>query len=778
MFVFKILWKSLIRILAIAMVLPIFGLIYLEQNLPSVESLKDIKLQVPLKVFSKDGKLLGEFGEKRRIPIELKQVPPQLLKAMIATEDQRFYEHQGVDFIGVMRAVKTLITTGSKAQGGSTITMQVARNFFLSREKTFLRKINEMLLAFKIERNLSKDEILNLYINRIYFGKRAYGIAAAAEVYYGKTVDALNLSEMAMLAGLPQAPSSINPIHSPEQAKKRRQHVLSRMLELKYINAQEYEIANNAALNAKYHGPKFDVPAPYVAEMVRQEIVKIYGEEAYDMGLSVYTSIDARLQQAANAALYKGLVEYDKRHGFRKITQFLAIDSQLSYEEVLKHWQQQLSHLPHPQTLKPAAVVALESSHALVLLETGEVFKLSIEQMRSARPSTKSAKEFLKLGAVIYLEPYSAKPEEPSTYRLAQIPKAEGAFVALHPDSGAILALVGGFDYAKSSFNRVTQAERQPGSSFKPFIYSAALEHGFTLASVVSDAPVVYYDPFSGPWRPRNDKNRFYGPSRLRLTLARSQNTVSARLLQSVGISNAMNHMAQFGINTKKLPPFLSLALGSGSMTPLELGSAYCVFANGGYRIEPYFIEKIQDINGQTIFQPLHISVAQNNATRAIPAANAFLITSALQDAIRIGTGVRAKTLGRSDLSGKTGTTNDEVDAWYAGFNRDIVATVWMGFDNPKHPLREYGSQAALPVWIYFMEAALKGKPENTLAQPPEVVQMKIDPQSGGIAQDYHKGAILEFFAENKTPNNSPNLYDGIGDSNSIAPTFSPESLF
>lgn len=783
----RVLWRSVLATALVAGLIGIGGLFYLEQNLPSVQTLKEIQSQVPLRIFSKDHQLIGEFGEKRRIPIKIEAVPQLLIQAIIATEDQRFYEHPGVDLMGLLRAATKVILTGQKSQGGSTITMQVARNFFLSRKKTFLRKINEILLAFKIERVLSKHDILNLYLNRIYFGKRAYGIAAAAEVYYGKAVNELTLGEMAMLAGLPQAPSNINPINAPELAKKRRQHVLGRLLELHYITPQEHATANQEPLNAKYHLPKLDLQASYIAEMARQEAVKKYGEQAYEMGLSVYTSVDSRLQSAANKAFFRALTEYDRRHGFRKITDFLEAYPDMSSQALIETWAQELKERPQVYDLHPGAVIAMEPHQVLVLLSNKQIVKLGLEQIRWYRPRTNHPKEFLSIGAVIYLEPLSHAKPDSGSYRLAQLPKVEGAFVAIQPDSGAILALVGGFiNHSTSAFNRATQAERQPGSSFKPFIYSAALDHGFTLSSIVSDAPVVYYDPFSGPWSPRNDKDRFYGPSRLRIMLVKSQNTATVRLLQEIGIQTALQHIGRFGINTKKLPPFLSLALGAGAMSPLELGTAYCVFANGGYRVEPYLVEMIKDLRQNILYQnptPLLNQPEQNReATRAITAANAFLITSTLQDGIRIGTSTRAKILGRSDLAGKTGTSNDQVDAWYAGFNRSLVAIAWVGFDNPQHSVKEYGSQAALPMWIYFMEQALKDQPHHSLEQPKEVVQLKIDPQTGALSDERNKTAIWEFFAQGKTPNDSLSNPSSVilnREDDSIAPAqLSPESLF
>ncbi|MDB6096106.1 MAG: penicillin-binding protein [Francisellaceae bacterium] len=759
---FSILSNALMRTFFITALVGLGTLLYLEANLPSVDSLKEVHLQVPLKVYSSDNKLIAEFGEKRRIPVKLKDVPFQLIQAILATEDRRFYEHQGVDFRGIARAAVHLLTKASKEQGGSTITMQVARNLFLTRKKTFIRKINEILLALKIEQELTKDEILELYLNVIYLGKRAYGVAAAAEVYYGQALQDLSLSQMAMIAGLPQAPSAINPLQSPEAALKRRKHVLDRMLQYEYINESQYKEALYSPLEAKYHGKVIELNAPYVAEMVRQEMEHRYGKEATSMGYEVYTSVNSHYQQAANDALEKALLEYDRRHGYRKPTLQLKLGKFKNTDEAIAKIKQTLKDLPSFGSLHPAVVTGVFPDKITCYSKNHQIIDIHWKNMSWAAPQLKNyrvgnppkqASEIVELGDQIYIQAIS-----PNEYRLSQVPEAEAALVALDPKNGDILALVGGFNYQLSHFNRVLQADRQPGSTFKPFIYAAALSEGFTLASVVNDAPFVYYDPISGPWRPKNDKNRFLGPLRLRKSLAKSQNTVTIRLLQTIGIKKMVEYAKQFGFNTNKLPPYLSMALGSGNVTPLELANAYCIFANGGYRISSQFINVIKDEHGKTLFEAQKPYVCQDCilqnpelSHRALSPSVAFLMNSALQDAIKSGTGQKALSLGRSDLAGKTGTTNDKLDAWYSGFNQDIVATAWVGFDDPR-TLKEYGSQAALPLWMYFMEQALKDKPEKPFLLPAGITSVRIDPATGLLAHPNQPDAIFEYFDENTIP--------------------------
>lgn len=627
----------------------VFGALYayMEFNLPDVSVLNDVHMQVPLQIYSADGKLMGEYGAKRRAPVQIDQVPKQLIQAILATEDARFYSHSGIDLIGLVRASIAVITTGRKVQGASTITMQVARNFFLTRKKTYSRKIKEILLAIKIDHELTKEKILELYVNKVYFGNRAYGIAAAADVYYGKPLNQLTLPEMAMIAGLPQSPSRNNPLNNPANALKRRNHVLKRMLEVGYINDATYQKAIQAPSTAKYHEEHLSVHAAYVAEMVRQAMVMMYGARAYDSGLKVTTTISSTLQNDAVNALQSGLLAYSKRHG----------------------WQ----------------------------------------------------------GAV---------------------PKVQGAIVALNPNNGAILALQGGFDFKNSAFNRVLQAERQPGSSFKPFLYSAAFAKGFTLASTINDAPIMIRDSGENAWwRPQNDTEEFYGPTRLRVALAESRNLVSIRLLQAMQIPYAIDYVQRFGFDPNKLPHSLSLALGSNVLTPMQLATGYAVFANGGYHVTPYFIEKIEDENGKVLYQ----EAAQPHVAIVTP-QNAYLITQAMHSVIESGTARAAKVLNRSDLAGKTGTTNDQVDAWFSGFNSNVLAAVWVGYDDHENSLHEYGAQAALPIWIQFMKDALANQPMATMAEPADIVTARIDPETGLLASPGEKNAIFEVFDKQDMP--------------------------
>lgn len=750
---FRIVWRAGLASLLLLFLFGSLLILYIQSTLPSVEILKDIRLQIPLKVFTQDGQLIAEFGEGRRSPIRLEQIPPLLIKAVLATEDRRFYEHAGVDIRGLLRSSAGLLTTFSKKQGGgSTITMQIARNFFLSRKITFARKIAEILLALQIEKQLTKDEILSLYLNKIYFGKRAYGIAAAADVYYGTTVENLTLDQIAMLAGLPQAPSSINPIHNPQAAYKRRKHVLERMLTYEFISKEQFEQAIDKPLPTKSQGHTSVVEAPYVAEMVRQALLLRYGESIYESGYNAYTTLDSRQQIAANRALKRALLEYDQRHGYRKPVVKLQISAHKTIEQELAQWNEALQEIPSYGGLLPGVVMRIEETHIAVLLQDGRYIDIPWKGLSWAKPALKGYRlgpapqkpaDIVGVGSVIYTQ-----QESPDTWKIAQIPEVGGALVALDPKNGKILALVGGFDYSLSAFNRAIQAERLPGSNFKPFVYAAALNEGYTLASIINDAPVIYTDPSTDvTWRPQNDTKKFYGPTRLRLSLMRSQNMVTIRLLRAIGVHQFIEFVQRFGFKPEKLPPYLSLALGTAQVTPLEMAAGYCVFANGGYRIEPHFLDRVTGDQGQLIYQsPVAVPVA------VLDPRIAFLVTSALQDAIQGGTGQRAKGLGRKDLAGKTGTTNSWVDAWYSGYNPTLVATAWMGF-NDSRSLKEYGSMAALPMWMYFMEEALKNKPDRPFLPPPGIVRIKIDPQTGLAASEGQKGTMDEFFTSETVPN-------------------------
>lgn len=721
-------------------VIIILALIHLEVNLPSVEMLKEIQLQVPLKIYSADGKLIAEYGEKRRTPLTLEQIPKQLINAVIATEDRRFYKHPGVDFRGLLRAGVNLVSKGNKEQGGSTITMQVARNFFLTRNKTYSRKINEILLALKIEHELSKNEIMELYLNKIYFGKRAYGVAAAAEVYYGTSVDKLTLAQIAMLAGLPQAPSSINPLNSPENALKRRAHVLERMKVYELITNEEYAEAMQQPIATVYHARPIEVHAPYVAEMVRQQLVEMYGENAYDQGLQVTTTIDSNLQTAANSALTRSILEYEQRHGYRGPVKKLSNKTKFLDE---------LRDIPTVSNLIPAVVTEILDQSANMLLKDGTNVTLNWAGMSWVKAGAHSAAEILNVGQVIY-----AYKQNNNQWSLAQVPLIEGALVAVNSKNGAIVSLVGGFDYERSSFNRAVQAARQPGSSFKPFVYAAALENGFTAATILNDAPVMQDDLTTDEWRPQNHTKEFNGPTRLRVGLAKSMNLVSIRLLQALGINKTIEFISNCGIPAASLPHGLSLALGTNHLSPLELSAAFSIFANGGQKIQPYFIAKIVDYQNNEIYKAKPMVACDNCATpapRVMSPQTSYIITSMLQDVIQYGTGKKAQQLGRTDLAGKTGTTNDQFDGWFAGYNRDLTVTAWIGFDEPKS-IKEYAGGTALPMWMYFMEQALKGKPNSVQPQPPGLVTVKIDPASGMLARPGQADSVYEIFTEETAP--------------------------
>ena len=719
-----------------------------------------MQLQVPLQIFTKDGLLIQEYGEKKRIPLTYDEIPKTLVQALVATEDQRFFEHPGVDILGLGRAAVRMLKTGTKSQGGSTITMQVARNFFLSRKKTFLRKFNEIMLAIKIDRELSKEKILELYLNRVYLGNRAYGVGAAAMVYYGKSLKDLNLSELAMIAGLPQAPSTQNPIANPLAAKKRRDHVLERLLEEHYINDEQYQNAINQPITATYHGTNIEVSAPYVAEMIRQSLYDNFGPDAYTKGYKVYTTIDGKLQNTADLVVEKHLIAYDHRHGYRgPIANIGEKDSQVS-----KTRQKYLSQYPELNALVPAVITDVEEKEAIAVRQNGKAITIPWEGLSWARPALKNgwvgktprkAQQVVAIGDVVYVH----KAEH--HWELAQIPDAESAMIALDPKNGAISVLVGGFNFQKSKFNRATQSSRQPGSSFKPFVYAAALNNGYSLATLINDAPIVVDDP-SQPnlWRPHNVNLKFNGPTRLKQALVQSKNLVSIRILDDIGIDYTIDFLTRFGFNKKSLPKALSLALGSLSVSPLELTAAYAVFANGGFKIEPYLIDHITDIDGKILLQAKPTIVCNpctnevdtsSIAPRVIPEDIAYLMNTALKDVIQHGTAIAARSLNRQDLAGKTGTTNDQVDAWFAGFNTDIVVTAWIGFDTPKS-LHEYAAGLALPMWMDFMKDTLKGTPEHDLKQPENIVSVRIDPISGLLAKPNQPNSITEYFRNKEVP--------------------------
>lgn len=737
--------------------------LYLESQLPNVDSLKTVQLQVPLRIYTQEGLLIQEYGEKRRIPVSYEEIPPALIQAILATEDQRFFEHPGVDIVGLGRATIRMIQTGTKSQGGSTITMQLARNFFLSRKKTFLRKFNEILLAIKIDRELSKEKILELYLNLIYLGNRAYGVGAAAEVYFGKPLKDLDLAEIALIAGLPQAPSTHNPIANPSAAKKRRDHVLERLMEEKYITPQQYQKAINTPITARYHGTNIEVSAPYVAEMIRQSLFDHFGPDAYTKGYKVYTTIKGPLQTKANATVVNHLITYDRHHGYRGPFSTLKLDSVTN--PLVDNLQKQLAQYPTINQLEPVVILSVGEKDATAINRDGQRFTIPWEGLSWAKPALKNgwvgkkptfAKQVVSLGDVVYAQHLK------NNWELAQIPEVEAALIALNPNNGALEALVGGFDFQKSKFNRATQSERQPGSSFKPFIYAAALNKGYTLATLVNDAPVVVDDPSRADlWRPHNVNLTFNGPTRLKDALIHSRNLVSIRVLDDIGFDYAIDFITRFGFQKSKLPKALSLALGSLSVSPMDLTSAYAVFANGGFKIEPYLIDHITDNEGTILLQAKPSVVCDHCdrnkadpsslAPRIIPADIAFLMNSALKGVIQQGTAQAAKVLNRQDIAGKTGTTNDQFDAWFAGFNPDLVVTTWMGYDNPQS-LHEFASGLALPMWIDFMKTALDHVAERELSQPENVIAVRIDPHTGLLAQNNQPNSIIEYFREEEIP--------------------------
>lgn len=734
--------------------------IYLESQLPNVDSLKTVKLQVPLRIYTQEGLLIQEYGEKRRIPVTYEEIPPTLVKALVATEDQRFFDHPGVDILGLARAGVRMIQTGTKSQGGSTITMQVARNFFLNRKKTFLRKFNEILLAIKIDRELSKEKILELYLNKIYLGNRAYGVGAAASIYYGKSLKELDLAQLAMIAGLPQAPSTQNPIANPLAAKKRRDHVLERLLEEKYITNEQYQDAIAEPLTAKYYGTNIQVRAPYVAEMIRQSLFEHFGQDAYTKGYKVYTTIKGTFQIAANEAVESNLLAYDRRHGYRgPLAKIVDVDkSPDAIHRILNEY-------PVVNNLEPAIILSVEERQATAATRHGQAFTIPWEGLSWARRSLNKgwvgkapiqAKQVVAVGDIVYVRFHNDE------WQLSQIPQVESALVALNPKNGAIESLVGGFNFQKSKFNRATQSSRQPGSSFKPFIYAAALNKGYNLATMINDAPVVIDDPSQANlWRPHNVKYNFNGPTRMKEALAHSVNVISIRILDDIGIDYAVEFASHFGFQKANLPHTLSLALGSLSVSPMDLAAAYAVFANGGYKIEPFLIDHITDNDGKVLLQakPAYVCNPCSEkyidpdviAPRVIPEDIAFLMNSALMGVIQHGTARDATVLNRKDIAGKTGTTNDQVDAWFAGYNPDLVVTTWVGFDTPKS-LHEYAAKLALPEWIEFMKVALKDKPEQEMKLPANVIEARINPATGLLAKPNQTNAIIEYFREGEVP--------------------------
>lgn len=777
--IFKILLGSAF-ICTLIGALSLLGLyLYVKPSLPDVQSLREVKLQQPMRVLSSDGKLITQFGEKRRIPVTYDEIPEQMVYAFVAAEDDRFFQHPGVDYRGILRAVWVLSTTGEKRVGGSTITMQVAREFYLSRKKDYMRKVREIFLAFKIEQEMSKNEILTLFLNKTFLGQRAYGVSAAARVYYGKTPQELSLAEIATIAGIPQAPSRLNPVSNPESAKNRRAYVLRRMLEQDYITQLEHDEANAAPIETHVHSAEIEVEAPYIAEMVRNQTLELYGDAIYSDGYQIITSIDSKLQNTANVALRTALHEYDERHGFRRLAGQINLPDNID-QLTENDWRQLLADYPDIGFLRGMLVTSIDNDVASLVDIKGQRHQLDKTGISWAKPKInrdrvgdepKQLSDLMNPGAVIYVRDFTNEKGE-SSLRLAQSPEPEGALISINPENGEILALVGGYDFVKSKFNRVTQAQRQPGSSFKPFIYSAALEAGFTTASIFNDAPVVFDDDeLENTWRPQNSSQKFYGPTRLREALTKSRNLVSIRILREVGIKPTVDYLTRFGFPPENISKDLSLALGSAAMSPLQMAQGYSVFANGGFKIEPHFITSINDAQGNEVYAaqikkacsacpydknelPQVIDENSQYAPRVITPQNAYITHSMLRDVVRRGTATKAQVLNRSDLAGKTGTTNDQRDAWFAGFVPSIVTISWIGFDDmQKLGAREYGAAAALPMWINFMKVALQGLPESSFEDLPEgVVSAYINSKSGLLVLDENEQSMEELFIADNLP--------------------------
>lgn len=732
----------------VGMALAGFAVLLAYPNLPSIEALTEYQPKIPLRVYTSDGVLIGEFGEERRSVVRMEEVPALMKQAILAAEDERFYQHTGVDYQGVLRAAYSNLLTGGKTQGASTITMQVARNFFLSREKTLTRKLYEALLAFKIENSLAKDQILEIYINQIYLGQRAYGFGAAANIYFGKNLAQLNVAEIAMLAGLPKAPSLFNPVINPRRAKQRQLYVLRRMHELSILNLEEYEQAQAVPVSVKRESvTEYAVHAEFVAEMVRQTLYERYPDDVYSRGFRVYTTITRADQEAAYVALREGLLEYDRRHGYRGPEGFVDLKDahEEDYEEALQDYADSDDLLAAlVLEVAPKRVKAYRRGGETVTL-SGEGLKLAERMLDSRTPPNRRVLR----GAVIRIQ-----MDASGNWQITQLPETEGAFISLNPQDGAVRSLVGGFDFNRNQYNHVTQAWRQPGSGFKPFIYSSALEKGFTPATVINDAPVVVDAALTGGqvWEPKNYDGRYEGPMSMRTALAKSKNMVSIRILQAIGPQYAQDYIARFGFDADRHPPYLTMALGAGSATPLQMARAFSVFATGGYRTEPYVIQKIVDDRGNVLAQA-QPALAGDESLRVIDARNAFIMDSMMRDVVRYGTAARAMSLQRQDLAGKTGTTNDYIDAWFSGYHPTLVGIAWVGFDQPKKlGPGETGSVTALPIWTSYMAKALKGVPEMGQQVPEGVLAARVN--ENGLLSPV--GRQEYFFRENVPPPQGP----------------------
>lgn len=745
--------------------------LYTSPQLPRIESVLDLKLQTPLRVFSADGRLIGEFGETRRQPLSYSALPSLFVNAILAAEDDRFFSHGGVDANGLLRAASELAKTGHIQSGGSTITMQLARNFFLSTEKSFIRKFNEILLSIQLERSLSKEQIFELYANKIYLGHRAYGAQSASYVYYGKNLDQLSLAQWAMLAGLPKAPSKYNPLVNPPRALIRRNWILDRMLKLGFIDQAAHDAAIAEPEVASFHGLQTDVDAPYVAEMARQFALEKLGESAYNDGYSVYTSINSNLQLAAQQAVWEGVLDYDHRHGYRGPEKHFDLPPQPVTPD---YWALLVKSISKIGDLEPAIVTNINKTSLSAVLRSGNTINIEWNTNLAKRLQPYKTEDYLGAQPKNWSSLFKAgdlirvRKKEADSWEIDQIPHIQAALASLDSQTGAIIALVGGSDFNYSKFNRATQALRQPGSSFKPFIYLKALEDGYTPATLINDAPIVFQEAgMAEAWRPENHGDTYSGPIRMRRALYESKNMVSIRLLQHIGVKTLIKSLARFGFDTTNMQPNLSLALGSHAFTPLTMASAYSVLSNGGYKIEPFLVQRIEDAKGNTVFQQETVSVcstcaqitSENSvkfAPRVVDEQNAYIIDDMLKDVIRKGTGHAATVLNRPDIAGKTGTTNGPTDAWFAGYNPNITTTAWMGFDdNTLIGRREYGGTAALPIWIAFMREALRDLPITERTMPAGLTTIRIDPETGRSASSDRSDAIFEIFRSTQTANDS-----------------------
>ncbi|MDC5820232.1 PBP1A family penicillin-binding protein [Vibrio europaeus] len=796
----------------------IFGFyLYVKPELPDVATLKDVKLQTPMQVFSQDGKLISQFGEKRRVPVAYDDIPQHLIEALIATEDSRFYDHPGIDPIGITRAAVVVALSGSAKQGASTITQQLARNFFLSNEKKIMRKIKEIFIAIHIEQLLSKEEIMELYVNKIFLGYRSYGFGAAAQTYFGKEISDLTLSEIATLAGMPKAPSTMNPIYSLERATHRRNVVLMRMLDEKYITQAEYDEARGEEIVARYHGAEIELSAPYVAELARAWMVARYGqEEAYTSGMNIYTTVDSKLQAAANESAINNLLAYDERHGYRGAEKVLWQPGKPALDE--QKIDKTLDNVPTYGQLVPAVVTKVDNKQATIWVKDKGINTLEWDGIKWARkfltddrqgPPPSSAKEVLAEGEQVWVRQVeiTVKDQEPTiAWHLSQVPNANTAFVAMNPENGAVLSLVGGFNFVHNKFNRATQSVRQVGSSIKPFIYAAAIDKGLTLATLINDAPINQWDKSQGTaWRPKNSPPTYIGPTRLRIGLAQSKNVMAVRVLREVGLDETRQYLTRFGFDIDQVPRSETIALGAGSLTPMKMAQGYSVFANGGYYVEPFYISRVEGPFGDLEFEASPKVVCHQDCTQTVTSDNEFAeqdvttdITDEPQYAPQViseqtaflmremmysnvwgggnwrdgtgwnGTGWRAQKLQRRDIGGKTGTTNDSKDAWYNGYGPGMVAIAWVGFDNHTRKLgrtktnsnlgkdqitgAEAGAKTAQPAWVDFMRTALEGVPQQSKTIPQNIVRVRIDRDSGLLTNKFDSSSMFEYFLEGSEP--------------------------